>query len=151
MALNPLASLFGRLFARSGRKHGNRQTDRDQVQQPPRCAWAPRVKVGMLVALAITFILKTKQCHQHCITTGQLTSNEALYFYLSLSQGFTHFQPTSAAAYPQEQSTSYPIQTLAYPQDVPYSNQGYPMPIQPIPQPDGREGNSSNVGLFLEQ
>ena len=105
----------------------------------------------MLVALAITFILKTKQCHQHCITTRQLTCNEALYINLSLSQGFTHFQPTSAAVYPQEQSTSYPIQALAYPQDVPYSNQGCPMPLQPTPQPDGRGGNSSNVGLFLQQ
>ena len=83
------------------------------------------------------------------VTTGQLTCNEALY--LSLSQGFTHFQPTSAAAYPQQQSTSYPSQTQAYPQDVPYSNQGCPMPTQPIPQPDGRGGNSSNVGLFLQQ
>ena len=33
VALNPLVSLFGRLVARSGRKRGNRQTDRltDQV------------------------------------------------------------------------------------------------------------------------
>ena len=28
VVLNPLVSLFGRLVARSGRKHGNRQTDR---------------------------------------------------------------------------------------------------------------------------
>ena len=47
MALNPLVSLFGRLVARSGRKHGNRQTDRRTDLQTkycnPRCACAPRV------------------------------------------------------------------------------------------------------------
>ena len=51
VALNPLASLFGRLVARSGRKRGNRQTDgrtdgRTDLQTKlynPRCACAPRV------------------------------------------------------------------------------------------------------------
>ena len=47
MALNPLVSLFGRLVARSGRKRGNRQTDRQTLN--PRCACAPRVNKHMVI------------------------------------------------------------------------------------------------------
>ena len=43
-------------------------------------------------------------------------------------QGYNQYQPNSAAAYPQQQNTSYPPNP-AYPQAaVPYSTQAYPPP-----------------------
>ena len=53
-------------------------------------------------------------------------------FFL-FSQGYNLYQPNPTAAYPQQQTTTYPPQNQACPQAVPISNQGYPPPNAAYP------------------
>ena len=75
-------------------------------------------------------------------------SISSLTLALFFSQGYGQYQTSSA---PPEQATPHSLQTQAYPQAVPYSNQAYPPPTQPIPQPDSGGGNITNVGFLLQQ
>ena len=68
--------------------------------------------------------------------------------FVLFSQGYAQYQTGSA---PPVQATPHSLQTQEYPQAVPYSNQAYPPPTQPIPQPDSGGGNINNAGFLLQQ
>ena len=54
MVLNPLVSLFGRRVARSGRKRGNRQTDKctdGRNDRPSTVTLAAHVRQGLIIVV----------------------------------------------------------------------------------------------------